>query len=290
MSWHTSGDVDEFLARAGDFLRSRPVENTMLLTLADTLRTRGPHVFGPGDPIFGWWTDAGGVRAAFLQTPPWPVLLTAMPPGAVAALVELLAGRPVGGVNGLVADAEEFAATWNRPYRPGMQTRLYRLDELTPPDPGPPGAARVATAGDRRLLIGWLEAFHLDIGEVRRDVEDQVDDKLAYGGFLLWEVDGQPVALAGRTRPEAGMVRVIAVYTPPDLRGRGFGGAATVAVTRAALAEGATDVVLFTDRSNPTSNALYQRLGYRPVQDRTVLEFESSSSPAPPTTGVKAAS
>ena len=63
MSWHLSDDVGEFLEQAGDFLRSRPVENTIPLTLADTLRARGPHAFGNGDPIFGWWTaDDGKVR------------------------------------------------------------------------------------------------------------------------------------------------------------------------------------------------------------------------------------
>ena len=55
--------------------------------------------------------------------------------------------------------------------------------------------------------------------------------------------------------------------------GRGFGGAATVAVTRAALADGAEGVVLFADLANPASNALYQRLGYRPVSDWTALRF-----------------
>jgi predicted GNAT family acetyltransferase len=66
---------------------------------------------------------------------------------------------------------------------------------------------------------------------------------------------------------------VIAVYTPPGLRGRGYGGAVTAAVTRAALDAGAEDVVLFTDLANPISNALYQRLGYRPVEDRSLVEF-----------------
>jgi predicted GNAT family acetyltransferase len=60
--------------------------------------------------------------------------------------------------------------------------------------------------------------------------------------------------------------------------GRGYAGGATVAVSQAALDAGATDVVLYTDLANPTSNALYQRLGYRPVEDRTVLSFEPASS------------
>ena len=36
---------------------------------------------------------------------------------------------------------------------------------------------------------------------------------------------------------------------------------------------GTPDVVLYTDLANPTSNALYRRIGYRPVEDRTVLAF-----------------
>jgi predicted GNAT family acetyltransferase len=32
--------------------------------------------------------------------------------------------------------------------------------------------------------------------------------------------------------------------------------------------------VLFTDLANPTANALYQRLGYRMVSDRTTMTFQ----------------
>jgi len=56
-------------------------------------------------------------------------------------------------------------------------------------------------------------------------------------------------------------------------RRQGYGGAVTAAVSRAALVAGADHVVLFTDLANPTSNALHQRLGYRPVEDRVMLRF-----------------
>jgi predicted GNAT family acetyltransferase len=81
--------------------------------------------------------------------------------------------------------------------------------------------------------------------------------------------------MAGATRLEAGMVRIMAVYTPPETRGRGYAGAVTTEVSQAALDAGAVNVVLFTDVANPTSNALYQRLGYRPVEDLAIVEFRS---------------
>jgi RimJ/RimL family protein N-acetyltransferase len=277
MGWHTTKSVDKFLDRAGEFLRSRPVENTVLLTVTEKLRQRGLHHFSAEEPLFGWHADGDGpVQGAFLQTPPWPLLLTTVPAGTMPALADVLADRPLPGVNALTADAEAFAAAWRARtgvrLRPGRQSRLFRLDRLTPPPP-PAGAARVAGPDDHDVLLDWFTRFHTDIGEEPRGVAEALDDTLSYGGMTLWEVDARPVAMAGVTRPEAGMVRVIAVYTPPDLRGRGYGGAVTAAVTRAALDAGAEDVVLFTDLANPISNALYQRLGYRPVEDRSLVEF-----------------
>jgi predicted GNAT family acetyltransferase len=279
MAWHITDSVDEFDRVAGGFLRSRPVEHTVPLTLVDTLRKRGPHFYGAGDPYFGWWRDDdGGVGGAFLRTPPFPLYLTMAP--AVPELVDLLADRPLPGVNGLARDAEIFADAWRRRSGStavaGHRARLYRLDALVPPAPPPPGRPRVADARDRDLLVAWMTAFQAEIGQVGfSDVEQSVDDKLSHDGLILWEVDGSPVSVAGGSRIEAGMVRVMAVYTPKELRGHGYAGAVTSAVSQAALDDGADHVVLFTDLANPTSNALYQRLGYRPIEDRTVLEFTS---------------
>jgi predicted GNAT family acetyltransferase len=89
--------------------------------------------------------------------------------------------------------------------------------------------------------------------------------------------------MAGLTRMAAGQVRVGPVYTPPRLRGKGYGGAVTAAVSQAARDAGASQVLLFTDLANPTSNALYQRLGYQPVEDRAIWSFHRS--PAGGTSG-----
>ncbi len=275
MPWHLTDDVERFAAAAGGLLRSRPVEHTVPLTLVDTLRSRGPYSYGPVDPFFAWYDGADGtVTGAALQTPPHPLLLIAMPDAD--QLAALLAGRSLTAVNTPVDSA--FVTAWCTATGargvPGRRTRLYRLDELVPPSPAPPGAARVATAADSGVLVSWVDEFHAEIGEsAGRAAADIVDDRLAYGGFTLWEHHGTPVSVAGSSRPDAGMVRVTLVYTPPAFRGHGYAAGATTAVTRAALAAGAEDVVLYTDLANPTSNALYQRLGYRPIEDRTVVEF-----------------
>jgi predicted GNAT family acetyltransferase len=82
--------------------------------------------------------------------------------------------------------------------------------------------------------------------------------------------------MAGATPLVAGQIRVAPVYTPAHLRGRGYAGAATVEVSQAALDAGAAEVVLFADLANPTSNGLYQRIGYRPVTDFALYDFSCS--------------
>ncbi len=280
MAWFLSADLGDYLGAAGGFLRSRPAEHTILLGAAETVRAKGPSAFG-GPPVFGWWQDPGGaVTAAFLHTPPFPVVLTGMPAGAAAELAGLLAARDcrVSGVNADVTAGGAFASAWRQ--RTGeqaqvrMRMRLYSLGTLLQPDPAAEGRARVAGPADRGVVIAWCEAFHREAEPgPRGDLELMVDDRLGYGGFTLWEAAGQPVSLAGLSRPVAGQARVGPVYTPPGLRGRGYGGAVTWAVSRAALDAGIAGVLLFTDLANPTSNALYQRLGYRPMADRAVWSF-----------------
>ncbi|MBU2668605.1 GNAT family N-acetyltransferase [Actinoplanes bogorensis] len=279
MSWQLTDDVETFAATTGDFLRARPVENTAMLTVLATLQRRGSHAYGEGTPVLGWWsTPSGQVTGVLMQTPPHPMMFSDLPPRAVPAAVEVLDGLPLPGANLPAEAVDGFAAGWRR--RTGVRThvvrrtRLYRLEGLNfPPDP-PPGHVRFAEAHDSALLQGWLLAFHDEIGERRpADPQAAIDDRLAYGGVLLWEDGGQPVSMAMCSRPEAGMVRVQIVYTPPVRRGRGYAGAVTVVASQAALDTGARDVVLTTDLANPTSNALYQRLGYRPVEDRVIVEF-----------------
>jgi GNAT superfamily N-acetyltransferase len=291
MGWQTTGDVGEFLAAAGECLRRERARNTVILTVSEQLRVHparysrtaaaGGHQDPPSRPLFGWWTGrAGAVSGAFLHTPPHPLLLTAVPAGVAASLPAALAGRPLRGVNGYAEAAEAFAAAW-RAATPGgrvaerRRLRLYRLGDLAWPDPAPDGAPRVATDSDAPLLTNWFAAFADEVHDTDagQDQAAAVRDKLGHGGILVWEAGGRPVSIAGVTRPVAGMLRVGPVYTPPELRGHGYASAVTAAVSLRAREAGAEEVLLYTDLANPTSNSIYQVIGYRPVEDRVVLAF-----------------
>jgi ribosomal protein S18 acetylase RimI-like enzyme len=276
MTWRLTGSRTEFEAAAGQYLRSDPVRHTVPLTVLESLRHSGGTTFGDDQPRFGWHEpDRGPADGAFLHTPPFPVLVAGIPAGSAAGLVELLmAGKPAA-ANLPEAAAAEFGKAWaactGGRTAVHLRMRLYRLADLTPPDPFPAGAARLAGQSDYDLLVAWNDEFHAETGAHGDDTGRIVADRLSHGGFYLWEDGGRLVAMAGLSRTVAGVARVAAVYTPPEHRRRGYGGAVTTAVTEQARARGAAEVVLYADVANPTSNALYQRLGYHPVADRIDL-------------------
>ncbi|MEU6324456.1 GNAT family N-acetyltransferase [Streptomyces sp. NPDC047009] len=280
--WHLTDDLDCFLARAGDFLHSRPALHTLPLTVTETLRTRGVDAYGTEAPVFGWLEREGEVRATFFRTPPHRLNLTPLTPEEADTLAAHLAslGRPLPGVSADHDTATAVAEAWQRHTgaTPTLheRKRLYRLGTLTPPEALPEGRGRVAGEQDREQLTLWRRKFAAVIGEhASTDADSWADTRIASGRVTFWETpDGTPVSMAGVTPMVAGQIRVAPVYTPAHLRGRGYAGAATIEVSRAALAAGAAHVLLFADLATPTSNGLYQRLGYRPVTDFAVYDFE----------------
>jgi len=284
MAWTLTGDVAEYLAQAGGYLRASAEEHTVELGVTERLRASGPSAYGTPPPLFGWWHSPGGdIAAVVLHTPPYPALLSGATAAAAPLATELAARRrALPGINGPAGAVTSFAAAWERLTGASStvhrRSRLFRLGDLAVPEPLPPGVARIAGQADSSLLTDWFVAFASETSEQAGAVAVRdMADRLSYGGLMIWEAGGLPVAMAGRTRPAAGVARVGPVYTLPGQRRRGYGGAATVAVTQAALDDGAASVVLFTNLANPTSNALYVRLGYRPLSDRLLLNFEAAS-------------
>lgn len=273
MPWTFTTDLTAYLAAARPAVAAEPVAHTSLLTVIDALERRGLDAFGSAEPFFGWWTGAdGSVTGALLCTPPHPLLIGALPAEAVRELGAALAAEPllagVDAVNARREDARELAVSWGKPTEVVEENRLYRLAGLIAPDPAPAGRARAAGEADLPLLLDWVTAFKQESGEGGAASEEALRDRISYGGMLLWEDAGAPVSLAGFFRPVDAVTRIGPVYTPPELRGRGYAAGVTYAATEAAHASGAREVLLFTDLANPTSNRVYQRLGYTPVEDR----------------------
>jgi uncharacterized protein len=134
------------------------------------------------------------------------------------------------------------------------------------------GRLRKASANDRDLIVAWMRGSYADVGQVVRDYEPVVEQRLAAGQFWLWEV-GEPVSMGANSKPVEGVLRVQAVYTPPDRRNRGYAGACVGDLSRRMRNEGYR-CILYTDLGNPTSNSVYRRIGYIAVAEAMRYRFE----------------
>lgn len=275
--------VDEFEAAAGAFLARSEAEHNVILGLLPAIRA-------------GHWPAAqfcvvrAGERvvAAALRTPPMPLILSLIDdPEAIAVTVEALAGSTpdLPGAVGPKGPADEFAALWQR--RTGhrarlkMAERIFRLTRVVPPRPVA-GHLRPATANDRDRVADWVRAFVLEAMGPEEDVSGAgtiADRWLGEPGrwLYVWD-DGGPVSMCGASGETANGIRIGAVYTPPELRGRGYASACVAAVSQAQLDRGRRFCFLYTDLANPTSNKIYQAIGYEPVCDVDEYRFQVTAA------------
>ncbi|MRH90683.1 GNAT family N-acetyltransferase [Nocardia sp. SYP-A9097] len=270
MGWNFTEDVEQYLEAAGEFLRSRPAECNVALTVSATVAA-GNKPAHPNPPLFGWLSRDGRVGGAIVHTPPFPLGLFGLAGADTTELVAALenTGRGVDHVVGPAGVVQAFADATQRGFEVVEQQLLYRLGGLVAPRPTA-GRARLAQQADREVLEDFTKVFADEDTSVPFD---QVGERLSYNGIWLWEVDGQPVSVASLSRSVAGIVRVGLVATPPEHRGHGYAAAVTHHVSQVALDTGNREVLLFTDRSNPTSNGIYQRLGYEVVEEQIQMRL-----------------
>ncbi len=277
-------DAAAFLEAAIPFLVAREAAHNLILGIASSL------IIDPGrlrgTPYLALARRAGTPVGAAVMTPPFNVVLSCMDDeAAVGAFAGDLADRgpgaaPPPGVTGPVEVAAAFGRAWAPPrelaVHGAIRERIYQIERLIPPRPSP-GTARLATMADRDLIVAWCAAFLAEaLG--RADPAEAVaivDRGMRTGSrtFYLWD-DGGPVSLAGVNGPTPNGIRIGPVYTPPERRGQGYASAVTAAATQAQFDAGRRAVFLFTDLANPTSNKIYQAIGYEPVIDVDQLSFE----------------
>ena len=279
--------VDEFLAVAGDFLLTREAENNLLFGITSSLRAN-PELFGSDPPRFATVTDArGAVVAASLRTPPWNQVVSWVDDlEAVDALADAFADDGLPGVVAPTAVAARFAQRWHartgRPVSARMAERIFQIERVVPPERPARGTWRHVEARDRDLLARWLEAFAEEATPEAPRLDDALEmaDRWIAGvgrtGYA-WEDAGEVVCFVGAGGETPNGARIGPVYTPPERRGHGYATSLTAAATQELLDGGRRFVFLFTDLANPTSNKIYQAIGYRPVCDADVYRFAADA-------------
>ena len=280
-------DPAAFHRDAGPVLLADPARNNLPLGILQILLDQ-PEVF----PTFHLWMAVrdGSPLGVALQTEPFNVVLAEPLDGEV---VDALAGAvladaaPIPGVTANLPWADRFAARLTsmtgRTAERIVEEGVWELTAVADV-PNPSGAARAATVRDRDLLRKWLRAFAdeaLPPRYPRDDARTDLDLDLRLegrgGGYRLWEDGGAPVSMSGHRDVSGVGSRIGPVYTPREHRRRGYATALVAEQSAARLALGDGACFLYTDLANPTSNAIYARIGYVKVCDAVEYELRPAS-------------
>jgi len=271
-------DVFEILMR-DEALNQIPAGNLLI----------GADRYGWQDPA-NWFlatvSDETGIRLTAIMTRPYHLTLYATDnqydDSTLACLVDGLLGTTFS-VGTMMAEntlAQDFAQTYSaatgREHHIKVRQRLYALDHVNPEIPSI-GHLRLAQESDMAFLPYWSQAFDSECLGMMPSLSDNVEisqKNIATKKMYVLEDNGTPVSMARITREMRTVCAVVAVYTPPYFRGKGYASSCVAGVSRVILERGFERAVLYTDLSNPTSNSIYQKIGYQPIGDSMIIAFE----------------
>ncbi len=274
-------DPENFQEDVIDTLVRHEAENNLILGILANLIAGEYSEIQPYMTVF---RERGRAQAIALCTPPWPVLISyENPPPDEKVLKAMLNDmgdtlqEDFTGLSGNKEFVSSLVSQWEKDSGKKallkMAMRIYKLDKTLPVS-GVPGRMRPVEDQDRALVEEWYQGFHRDTSNEKPDHEHIQKQVSAYltaqprqRGLRIWEVDGKPVSMAGYAGPTPHGIRIGAVYTPPDQRKHGYASAVTASLSQYLLDQGYQFCFLFTDLLNPTSNHIYQQIGYRPVCD-----------------------
>ncbi|MBN2603862.1 MAG: GNAT family N-acetyltransferase [Candidatus Thermoplasmatota archaeon] len=247
---------------------------TQLLTKdRDTFRT---------NPFLATVEKDSKVELFIFMTPSWPVLLYGENTPDESLIVDLInyinqKNLTISAVNAKKSLSFLFAKTFcdmnGKSYKLRMEMKLFVLKKVMPVNPCN-GYLIQADADYRDTIIKWARLFNKEvkINDDESFVESHVDFIIRTGNAFLW-IDKKSVCMTFRERPHEYGISIGYVYTPPDLRRKGYATNCVAQVSQRCLNDGFSYCTLFTDISNPTSNSIYQKIGYRQIGDYAIYDF-----------------
>src|SRR5262245_58212582 len=265
-----------FLDRAEAWLMRTEVENNLILGIAAALARKPP---AKTSPYFATLDAGSETVGCAVRTPPHKLLITRC--GRPEAMAKLAADAlnvypELAAALGPEPEIGSFAAVWadiaGRRVVRGMRQRLHEIRRIERLPNAAAGGLRPARAADLDLLIPWIAGFIEQAPAVQEDPAALARSRLKAGSLFVWDAGG-PVSMASWSGETPNGVRVNLVFTPRELRSRGYATACVAALTERLLAEGKRYCCLFTNLANPISNRIYQRIGYRAVCDITDVEL-----------------
>lgn len=273
-------NADNFLNKAEAYLRNSEIENNIILGVCTNLKNRKEL---DKNNYFAVVEEEEKILLAAMMTPPNNLTMYTEEKNfndIVETIIDNLIDEKWA-VNGIVTSNElsrTFADLWTSKtggkIKKGMNMRIYELREVIHPDNNS-GILRKATVNDLDLVKQWTYEMSAAIGEnsSREHCDELAEKKVNDEYVYLWENEDKFVSMAAKARPTEKGVVVNLVYTPEKFRNKGYASSCVAALSQYLLDSGYEYCSLFTDLSNPTSNSIYMKIGYKPVCDMEEYKF-----------------
>jgi len=274
-------DINEFLDIAKPVLIENEVENNLILGVALHIQ-KDPSRYK--EQFLAIIYDEEEISAISVCTPPFKLLFWGKNSNCndeINILVNNIAKDNLN-ITGVLAEnqhAFKIAETWRniigKTFRPGMSERIYVLTEVDFPKSAK-GRMRLAQLEDLELICKWMKEFHIEAtpDDPLSDFTKFAKLKIENKDLAIWQNNGRSVALASRARPTFNGICINLVYTPQQFRRNGYATALVAHLSQKLLNDGWKFIALFTDLSNPTSNSIYQKVGFKSVCDFQEYYFE----------------
>lgn len=273
-----------FLDAAGSDLLADEIRHSLAYGIAERVALDA-HAFGSDDPWFLILEDSGRTCATAIRTPPHRPILAHLCGDAGSVCSTLIRSihemdKWIPGVVGEKELADRFTQEWCAAYgsrvKAVMAQRIYRLTEVIEPHFAL-GALRKAIMGDAELVESWTAEFFREAegDEPFPKYRELYRERILQGNVYLWE-NGVPVSMAVSARPTRNGISIGTVYTPPEHRNRGYATSCVASLGKELLGE-YRFCVLYTDLSNPVSNTIYKRIGFKEYCDSAQYSYDGET-------------
>ena len=276
-------NINEFYDIVFPFLLKKEVENGLQLSILNSLK-KNIERYGEEPPVLCTVNEGDDIKLVSLRTPPYNQILSYTDKlETIDILVNALIIRNdiLPGVLGFKEGVERFSKLWCEKMglksQITMNERLYSLKKVVEETLGNNKFIK-ATGSYENIILQWGREFMLEalpdrsLEMIERSLKHFRKDIHEGSMFLLFDND-LPVSMARRSGKSVNGIAVNLVYTPPSLRRKGYATECVAKLSKLLLEEGNKFCFLFTDLSNPTSNSIYQKIGYRPVIDVDEYRF-----------------
>ncbi|NOR44937.1 MAG: GNAT family N-acetyltransferase [Candidatus Delongbacteria bacterium] len=275
-------DAEEFYNRVVSFLEEDEAVNNLALGILSSLK-KNENAYGKIKPFLAIVENDGNIKLVMIMTPPYNLqILGNVSIEVINFTIDYLIREniEIPGIIGRKELCEKFVGVWTNKtpiiHKVSMNQRIYKLEKVNKVQDSA-GCFKIAEEKDSEILVKWLMEFNKYIGEdtdkdkAERQIINLINKKRAY----LW-VNEIPVTMVLAGRETKNGIIVSGVYTPEEFRRNGYATSCVAEVSKILLDEGYKFCTLYTDLSNPTSNRIYQKIGYEPIADSIMYNFKKN--------------